>query len=356
MLRPSASPLLVHALSVSLAVDVRWKFAALAGLATLATLVLLALTLRSLRQDELVRASEPRHDRRRRSGRGRPDARAALALVGDALAATHNPRALVPVILDVVTEATGARGARMLVDGEELGWVGERGGGGNELRLDLSADDEATRTELVLYPPPEGFAAETRQLAEWLAAQAGIALENARLHDLVQRQAITDDLTGLVNRRRFLAVLDAEVERAGQFKTGLAIVLIDLDDFKGVNDRFGHHSGDRVLAAFGSLLQEHVRDVDLAARLGGEEFALLLPEVEGRDAVLVAERLRRSLSGRPIASVEGNALSSTASFGVAQYRQGDTGEDLLRFADDALYRAKGEGKNRVCVAGEGRVA
>ena len=213
-----------------------------------------------------------------------------------------------------------------------------------------------TRTELVLYPPPEGFAAETRQLAEWLAAQAGIALENARLHDLVQRQAITDDLTGLVNRRRFLAVLDAEVERAGQFKTGLAIVLIDLDDFKGVNDRFGHHSGDRVLAAFGSLLQEHVRDVDLAARLGGEEFALLLPEVEGRDAVLVAERLRRSLSGRPIASVEGNALSSTASFGVAQYRQGDTGEDLLRFADDALYRAKGEGKNRVCVAGEGRVA
>src|SRR6478672_9818846 len=125
MLRPSASPLLVHALSVSLAVDVRWKFAALAGLATL---VLLALTLRSLRHDELVRASEPRHDRRRRSGRGRPDARAALALVGDALAATHNPRALVPVILDVVTEATGARGARMLRDGEELAWIGEAGG------------------------------------------------------------------------------------------------------------------------------------------------------------------------------------------------------------------------------------
>ena len=196
-----------------------------AGLATLATLVLLALTLRSLRRDELIRASEPRHDRRRRSARGRPDARAALALVGDALAATHNPRALVPVILDVVTEATGARGARIFRDGEELGWIGEPGGGRNELRLDLSAEDEATRTELVLYPPPEGFAAETRQLAEWLAAQAGIALENARLHDLVQRQAITDDLTGLVNRRRFLEVLDTEVERAAQFGSGLGIVL-----------------------------------------------------------------------------------------------------------------------------------
>jgi diguanylate cyclase (GGDEF)-like protein len=356
MLRLSASPVLVHALSVSLAIGVRWKFAGLAGLATLATLVLLALTLRSLRRDELVRASGPRHDRRRRSARGRPDARAALALVGDALAATHNPRALMPVILDVVTEATGARGARIVSDGEELGWIGEPGEGRNELRLDLSAEDEPTRTELVLNPPSEGFSAETRQLAEWLAAQAGIALENARLHDLVQRQAITDDLTGLVNRRRFLAVLDTEVERAAQLGSGIGIVLIDLDDFKGVNDRFGHHSGDRVLAAFGRLLQEHIRDVDLAARLGGEEFALLLPEVEGRDAVSVAERLRRSLSERPIASVEGNVLSSTASFGVAQYRQGDSGEDLLRLADDALYRAKAEGKNRVSVAREGRAA
>jgi diguanylate cyclase (GGDEF)-like protein len=356
MLRLSASPLLRHASSVSLAVDVRWEFAGLAGLATLATLVLLALTLRSLRRDELIRASGPRHDRRRRSARGRPDARAALALVGDALAATHNPRALMPVILDVVTEATGARGARIVSDGEELGWIGEPGDGRNELRLDLSAEDESPRTELVLNPPSEGFSAETRQLAEWLAAQAGIALENARLHDLVQRQAITDDLTGLVNRRRFLAVLDTEVERAAQLGSGIGIVLIDLDDFKGVNDRFGHHSGDRVLAAFGRLLQEHIRDVDLAARLGGEEFALLLPEVEGRDAVSVAERLRRSLSERPIASVEGNVLSSTASFGVAQYRQGDSGEDLLRLADDALYRAKAEGKNRVSVAREGRAA
>jgi diguanylate cyclase (GGDEF)-like protein len=356
MLRLSASPLLAHALSVSLAVDVRWEFAGLAGFATLVTLVLLALTLRSLHLDQASGTGGPRHDRRKRGARGRPDARAALALVGDALAATHNPRALVPVILDVVTEATGARGARILSDGEELGWIGEPGEVRNELRVDLSSEDEPVRTELVLYPPPGGFSADIRQLAEWLAAQAGIALENARLHDLVQRQAITDDLTGLVNRRRFLAVLETELERAAQLGTGVGVVLIDLDDFKDVNDRFGHQSGDRVLAAFGSLLQEHIRDLDLAARLGGEEFALLLPEVEGRDAVLVAERLRRSLSERPIVSLEGNALSATASFGVAQYRQGDSGDDLLRLADEALYRAKGEGKNRVCVAREGRAA
>jgi diguanylate cyclase (GGDEF)-like protein len=308
-------------------------------------------TIHSSRKGESV----PRHDRRRRSSRGRPDARAALALVGDALAATHNPRALVPVILDVVTEATGARGARIVRDGEELGWIGEPGGR-NELRLDLSADEETIRTELVLYPPPEGFANDTKQLAEWLAAQAGIALENARLHDLVQRQAITDDLTGLVNRRRFLEVLDTEVEQAARLGAGLAIVLIDLDDFKGINDRFGHHSGDRVLEALGALLQHHIRDIDLAARLGGEEFALLLPEIGRSDAVHVAERLCRSLSDRPIAWVEGNALSSTASFGVAHHLPGDSGEDLLRLADDALYRAKGDGKNRVRVARQGRAA
>jgi diguanylate cyclase (GGDEF)-like protein len=352
MLRLPAPLLPLPALNLSLAVDVRWDFAALAVLATLATLGLLLATLRSSRKHESV----PRHDRRRRTGRGRPDARAALALVGDALAATHNPRALVPVILDVVTEATGARGARMVSDGEEVGWIGEAGGSGKELRLDLSAEDEATHTELVLFPPPEGFAQDTKQLAEWLAAQAGIALENARLHDLVQRQAITDDLTGLVNRRRFLEALDSEVEQAARLGGGLAIVLIDLDDFKGINDRFGHHSGDRVLEALGALLRHHIRDVDLAARLGGEEFALLLPEIERADAVRVAERLCRSLAERPIALVEGNALSSTASFGVAHYLPGDSGEDMLRLADDALYRAKGEGKNRVRVARQGRAA
>jgi diguanylate cyclase (GGDEF)-like protein len=351
MLRLPAPPLPLPALNVGLAVDVRWDLAGLAMLATLATVALLIATVRSPRKDE----SAARHDRRRRAARGKPDARAALALVGDALAATHNPRALVPVILDVVTEATGARGARIVSDGEELGWIGEAGGG-KEFRLDLSAEDEATRIELVLYPPPEGFASDTKQLAEWLAAQAGIALENARLHALVQRQAITDDLTGLVNRRRFLEALDNEVEQAARLGSGLAIVLIDLDDFKSINDRFGHHAGDQVLEALGALLREHIRNIDLAARLGGEEFALLLPEIDSSDAVRVAERLCHSLAGRPIATVEGNPLSSTASFGVAHYLSGDSGEDMLRLADDALYRAKGDGKNRVRVARQGRAA
>jgi diguanylate cyclase (GGDEF)-like protein len=338
------------------AAEVRWDLVVLAVLATLATALLLVSTVRAAhRPHERPREQEPRRDRRRRSSK-RPDPREALELVGDALAATHNPRALLPVILDVVTEATGARGGRIVRGGEELGWVGNPSANGEELRLDLSGEDEAAVTTLVLYPPSGGFGPETRQLAEWLASQAAIALDNARLHDIVQRQAMTDDLTGLVNRRRFMSALDAEVERASRIGGALSVVLIDLDDFKLINDRFGHHSGDRVLEAFGGLLVRHIRDVDIAARLGGEEFALLLPEADLAGAVTIAGRLRASLSGRPLVRADGHALSLTASFGVAHYEPGDTGEDLLRFADHALYRAKGEGKNRVCVAREGRAA
>jgi diguanylate cyclase (GGDEF)-like protein len=344
-------------LRIALAVEIRWDLALFAVLATFATAVLLLGTVRAARREERPASGQrPRRDRRRRSSAGRPDPREAVALVGDALAATHNPRALLPVILDVVTEATGARGGHVVRDGEELGWVGEPGNGGNELRLDLSTDDTSAAIELVLYPPSGGFRDETRQLAEWLASQAAIALENARLHDIVQRQAMTDELTGLVNRRRFMAALEAEIERAASLGSGPSVVLIDLDDFKLINDRFGHHSGDLVLEAFGKLLEDHIRDMDIAARLGGEEFALLLPEADLAGAVSTAGRLCRSLEERPIVRADGNALRLTASFGVANYASGDTGEELLRLADRALYRAKREGKNRVCIAREGRAA
>src|SRR5262249_57592843 len=123
----------------------------------------------------------------------------------------------------------------------------------------------------------EGFWKERRTLAEWLAWQAAVALDNARLHDIVQRQAITDDLTGLVNRRRFIEALESEVERARSFGSPLTIVLADLDNFKQVNDEFGHHGGDVVLRAFADLIRSHVRDVDVSGRIGGEGVAILLP-------------------------------------------------------------------------------
>jgi diguanylate cyclase (GGDEF)-like protein len=276
--------------------------------------------------------------------------------VGDALAATHNPRALLPVILNVITEATGARGGELVHQGQEIGWVGDVGGDLDSVEFDLSAGDETRATKLVLHPPAGGFGDETMKLAEWLSSQAAIALENARLHAIVQQQAMTDELTGLVNRRRFLEAVQSEIVRAQRLGGPLSVVLADLDDFKLINDRFGHHAGDEVLQAFADVIRGHGRDVDVAARLGGEEFALLLPETALSGAAAGAERLCRSLAQLRIWLGEGLEVSVTASFGVAQLADDQSWGELLRAADAALYQAKKEGKNRVALAGAASAA
>ena len=316
---------------------VHWTFLMLAVAATALTFGLLLWSARG-RKTAAVR---PRSDRRRQAT-AHGDPREALALVGDALAATHNPRVLLPVILEVITEATDALGGQIFSGPEEVAWIGQVGGSRKPLTLELDAT-----TRLLLFPPDEGFGKETRTLAEWLASQAAVALENARLHDIVQRQAITDDLTSLVNRRRFIEALDAEIERARRFGSALTIVLADLDNFKQVNDEFGHHGGDVVLRAFADLIRSHVRDVDVSGRIGGEEFAILLPDTDAVGAARVAERMRTSLNEVAIPLSEGAAVHVASSFGVAELQAGQTGEDLLRAADGALYRAKDEGKNRV---------
>jgi diguanylate cyclase (GGDEF)-like protein len=333
--------------------QIQWSLAFLALLATLVTVALLFSVLRKPRREAGPSPAPSRRERRQAPVAGRREAREALALVGDALAATHNPRALMPVILNVITEATGARGGRLLQEGKEVGWVGDVDGTPG-LEFDLSAGDAETRTTLVLHPPEGGFEEETMKLAEWLSSQAAIALENARLHDIVQWQAITDELTGLVNRRRFLDALRSEIGRGQRLGGRLAVVLADLDDFKLVNDRFGHHAGDEVLVAFADLLRAHGRDVDVAARLGGEEFAILLPETGIEGASAGAERLRHSLAELTMPLGEnGEVVHVTASFGVAELANGQSLDGLLRAADSALYRAKGNGKNRVELASSG---
>ena len=325
----------------------------LIALATLVSLLTLALLLSIYRA---VRAPEPRtsstnlRHERRRSHPAAQDAREAIALVGDALAATHNPRALVPLILEVVTEATGARGAQMLNDGAEVGWFGETGGrGARPLTLDLGGDASEAATKLILYPPRGGFDIETRKLAEWVATQAGIALDNARLHEEVRRQATTDELTSLVNRRRFIEELATELDRARMFDSPLSVLLIDLDDFKRINDDYGHQGGDRALRCFGELMRDEVRDFDIAARLGGEEFAVLLPQTKAEAAAVVAARMRDALADSSIAVAEGVEVRLTASFGIAESTPGQSTDELLRHADNALYAAKRAGKNRYVI-------
>ena len=323
-------------------------FFVLALTATLATVGLLIATVRA----ELGERRDPRRRLERRGSRRRDarDPREALALVGDTLAATHNPRALLPVILRATAEATGAAAGRLLDAGEEISSVGVIPPGVGPLTLELAPEGEGPTT-MLLYAPAGGFDAEATRLAEWLASQAAIALENARLHHVVQRQAVTDELTGLVNRRRFMSALGHEIGRLTRTMPP-AIILSDLDDFKDVNDRFGHPIGDEVLQSFANALRAHVRDIDIPARLGGEEFGVLLPETSLEGACAVAERLQQYLTTTPLIVGDGRDIRTTASFGVAQLGEGEPADSLLRRADAALYQAKAEGKNMVVAAKE----
>jgi diguanylate cyclase (GGDEF)-like protein len=283
------------------------------------------------------------------TGRGGRRAREAAMLVGNVLAAGHDLEALPPVILESAVAVTGAAGARLLADGEELARLGSLNGG-PALTISLSAG-AMSGGRLVLYPSsPAGFDDEAAQLAEWLAGRASIALQNAHLHRLTRQLASTDELTQLANRRQFDEALGAEVVRAERFRDQVAIVVADLDNFKTVNDRFGHDVGDLVLRAFAASIRANVRDVDLPARYGGEEFTVLLPSTDAEGGWQLAERLRVAAEAMVVDAGDAGEVRVTSSFGVASYPDEPSAAALLRAADRALYRAKTAGKNRVVVA------
>ena len=167
-------------------------------------------------------------------------------------------------------------------------------------------------------------------------------------HQVVLAQTTVDPLTSVSNRATVLGYLEKHFELAKRYKRPLTIVLVDLDHFKDVNDRYGHATGDMVLQHFGAILGGRLRGSDQAGRIGGEEFLVVLPETQSNDGLNVAEDLRKAVQTEVMEDPEGGEFRVTCSLGVAQIQDGDgTGGALLARADVALYRAKGLGRNRV---------
>ena len=267
----------------------------------------------------------------------------------EALGATHDAEQLMPLILEAAMEATSAAGGVLVGTSGSLVKAGFPEKGTERLEVPLQAGS-INFGSLLLFGAE--FSEEDRMTAVSLASHAVVALDNARLHRIVERQALVDGLTGLANRRQCEETLEDELARVERFGGSLAVVVADLDWFKDINDRHGHPAGDAVLREFAVLLEETVRDVDLAGRWGGEEFVLVLPGTDVAGGAQLAERIRVALAGRTVLAVDGSRIPVTASFGVAAIPPAKTASELFAAADAAMYQAKRAGKNRVEAARE----
>jgi diguanylate cyclase (GGDEF)-like protein len=306
---------------------------------------------------------------------------------GAALAATHDVAGLLEIVVDSAMQLARAEGARLLVADEgtdvlveqlrrgELGAAAGlldqpvRYGEGIEgralqtrqavigeepvplLAAPLVAEERVLGLLTLVGNPDRPFGRDDAERVGSLVGQGAVAIENARLHRLIQKQAKTDPLTQLLNRREFEEQLAREVERAQRFGTPVGLVVLDLDDFKLINDRFGHLAGDGVLKAAAGAIRQCTREIDQPARWGGEEFAVILPHTGIDGAARLAERLRQAIAERQIPTPDGRSVRVTASFGVAALPgSGTTQVELTAAADDAVYRSKRAGKNRVSLA------
>jgi len=197
----------------------------------------------------------------------------------------------------------------------------------------------------------DAFGPEDLQLATIFANQVSVALANAQLYESVRRLSETDSLTGLPNSRCLTSLVDAAIAQAVS-GSNVSLFFLDCDDFKGVNDRYGHPFGDRFLSNFAAILKKAVRDTDTVIRYAGDEFVIVLPGTNKEGARVVADRLLEAIRAGIMA--DNPDLRTTASIGLATYPDdASTTEELITRADDALYQAKRGGKNRLAVCSAG---
>ena len=178
-----------------------------------------------------------------------------------------------------------------------------------------------------------------------IADFAAIALENARNFKHINELVITDDLTGLYNSRQFGQLIENEAKRSSRYGVQFSLIFLDLDHFKGINDAYGHLVGSRMLGEFGKLVGKCIRSSDMAARYGGDEFTIILPNTGKENAIKIADKLLEAMSATPFVSDDNTPIKLTASFGVATFPDdASTRADLIKAADCAMYAAKSGGR------------
>ena len=304
--------------------------------------------------------------------------REAFRRVGQTFAANLDRQTLLELALKTVVDAVRATGGRVSVratpeeppmeviregsleEAEAVMAEAERGAlaagdldesgddGHHAVSAPLLSTKSKDRVHGVITVVREGepFSEDDRQLVRSLAAQAALALENVALHVQVSRQAITDDLTGLANHGRFQELLGLEVEQVRRYHYPVGLIMVDIDNFKSVNDTYGHQQGDLVLKRVARVLTDSSREVDYPARYGGEELAVILPHTDLEGSYAIAERIRTAVESLRIPRSDGQGtLRITASLGVAASSEGEK-DALIAEADAALYEAKRRGKNR----------
>jgi diguanylate cyclase (GGDEF)-like protein len=226
-----------------------------------------------------------------------------------------------------------------------------RSGEADTLRYEMHAllsVQNRTAGVLLLYRGDAPFRTDEQQIAAIAATQVSMLLGNLRSRERILNMADTDDLTGIWNKRFFRRQLPQEIERARVYSVPLSLLLFDLDDFKQINDGFGHTVGDVVLSELCGAVREMLRPPDLFARFGGDEFAIILPHTDLTGAVAVAQRILKRIEGLTIPTDEEGFIRPAISIGVAEFRAGEdaSANDLVRRADERLYESKRIGKNR----------
>jgi diguanylate cyclase (GGDEF)-like protein len=322
----------------------------------------------------------------------------AVRRVGETLRSTHDMTQMLESILNAAIDAVGADAGviwrftstrsdlyastvsnfevdelgRLPVGEGTVGLVAERG-----VTLVLPAADGGPRTAtgepdypvviatplfnhdrvigvLTVYrsDPTRTFEEEDLQTVVFLAEQGAVAIENVLLHEEARRLSLMDGLTGIWNRRFYQMQFRQVLATATRFERAFSVVMLDLDNFKQVNDTHGHQRGDAILVEFAQRVSKTLREIDTFARYGGEEFICLLSETEIEGAATTASKVLDAIRNKPFGAVGEPPVQLTVSIGIAAYPDhGDNYRALVEAADQALYRAKQEGRNRVVIAG-----